>query len=132
MYRKISHNIEIIVIPKFINKNIDLNNESVISWEYEVFINNTSDYFLEISVEHFTIIDEFGKELSFSVKHSTKNSPLIKPKSNLMLKSYIPTLSESAIVNGYFTAYDELGRQIILEMPTFSLDSPEYEKATIN
>lgn len=132
MYRKISHDVEIIVVPKFINRAIDLNNESIISWEYEVFINNASDYFLEISVEHLTIIDEFGKELSFSVKHSTKNSHLIKPKRNIMLKSYIPTLSESAIVKGYFTAYDELGRQLILEIPTFSLDSPEYTKSTIN
>lgn len=132
MYRKLSNNVEIIITPKYIDKTIDMYNEAVISWQYSAFINNITDYFLEISVEYITIIDEFGKELSFSIKHSTKNSPLIKPKSSIILNSYIPILSESAIVKGYFSAYNELGSQIILHMPVFSLDSPTYKNSTIN
>lgn len=132
MYKQLSNNVEIIITPQFINKTIDIYDETIISWKYKTFINNNSDYFLEISSEYIHIIDEFGKELSFSTKHSIKDSPLIRPQSNMTLNGYIPTLSESAIVNGYFTAFNELGMEIILEMPTFSLDSPDYKNLIIN
>lgn len=132
MYKKLSNNVEIIVTPKFINKTIHTCNEFLTSWKYIISINNNSNYFLEISSEHIHIIDEFGKELSFSTKHSIKDSPLIKPQESALLYGYIPILSESAIVTGYFTAFNELGTEIILDMPTFSLDSPDYKNLTIN
>ena len=124
-YIKTQNNILVSLTPIFVDCS-NLYSENIF-WEYEAEITNNSDKVIQITSEYIYIIDEKGGELSFSTNQDLKKMPLIVPGETRKCKGVIPVFTHSAIAKGFFKGFDELGNELKIEMPEFSLDSPYYE-----
>ncbi len=105
--------------------------ESIYVWGYSVKITNNSKQPIQLTDRYWHITDAHGNVQEVRGEGVVGEQPHIDCEETYEYTSGAPLATPSGIMRGHYIVQDSLGRDIIVEIPTFSLDSP-YENQTLN
>ncbi len=80
---------------------------------------------------HWRITDAMGRQQEVRGAGVVGKQPVLKPGESFEYTSGVPLPTPSGFMTGTYGMVDEAGEPFDIDIPTFSLDSPE-SKRTIN
>jgi ApaG protein len=126
MYQAITRNIEVTVSPRFLSAE-----QSRYFWQYTIEITNRGDITVQLKTRHWVITDGSGQRQEVRGAGVVGEEPVIKPGASFVYTSGVPLPTSSGFMAGTYGMVTLDGEHFEIEIPVFSLDSPEA-KRTIN
>ena len=130
MYQAITRNIEVTVTPRFLPERSSQEN-SYFFWDYTIAITNRGADTVQLKTRHWRITDAFGRVQEVRGAGVVGEEPVLKPGENYEYTSGVPLPTPSGFMVGTYGMVSERGERFNIDIPAFSLDSPQ-EKRTVN
>jgi len=123
MYKAISNNVQITVMPEFLPDQSDPEEERFF-WAYTIEIVNRGHRTGQLMSRHGRITDGRGRLEEVRGPGVVGEQPILAPGGSFRYTSGCPLATPSGIMVGTYRFVDEAGRSFDAEIPAFSLDSP--------
>jgi ApaG protein len=94
-------------------------------WTYTIVITNTGAETVQLRTRHWIIIDATGHRHEFRGEGVVGEQPVLRPGERFEYTSGVPLRTASGIMTGRYQMVSESGEHFEIEVPTFSLDSPD-------
>ncbi len=130
MYRAVTRNIEVTVKPRFISERSSPSN-GYYFWAYTIDIRNGGRETVQLKTRHWRITDALGRRQEVKGPGVVGEEPLLKPGESFEYTSGVPLPTPSGFMVGSYGMVTAGGERFDIEIPAFSLDSPDNER-TIN
>jgi ApaG protein len=130
MYQATTHNIAVSVTPRFMPERSSLE-KGYFFWSYTIEITNQGDETVQLKTRHWKITDAFGRVQEVKGAGVVGEEPVLEPGASYEYTSGVPLPTPSGFMVGSYGMVTPDGRRFDIEVPAFSLDSPEA-KRTIN
>ncbi|MEZ5810193.1 MAG: Co2+/Mg2+ efflux protein ApaG [Rhizobiaceae bacterium] len=130
MYRAETEGIEVVVEPFYLEDRSDPT-ESHYVWAYRVTIANKSDLPARLVSRYWNITDGNGHVEEVAGDGVVGEQPELRPGDSYQYTSGCPLATPSGIMVGHYTMTDANGRRFNVDIPAFSLDTPDHMR-TIN
>jgi ApaG protein len=130
MYRAVTRQIEVTVEPNFLPERSSVE-KCQYFWSYTIAITNTGDETVQLRTRHWIITDASGRRQEVRGDGVVGEQPVLAPGQRFEYTSGVPLQTASGIMTGRYQMESESGERFEIEVPTFSLDSPE-NKRTLN
>jgi ApaG protein len=130
MYRAITHDIGVTVIPSFDAQRSDPE-EGLYFWVYEIEIANLGARVAQLVSRYWRITDANGRQEEVRGPGVVGEQPILRPGDVYRYASGCPLKTPSGIMEGTYRMVDEEGRAFDVAIPAFSLDSP-FAKRVLN
>ena len=127
MYVRNSNSMRITVIPSYQE---ELSSKHDFFWEYVVSVENKSNIIVQLVGRHWQIICSDGTMQEVVGDDVVGERPILKPGETFEYSSIANLKTSSGIIKGQYKILSN-GKEIDVEVPTFSLDNP-YEVISIN
>ncbi|MEA2914110.1 MAG: ApaG protein [Bradyrhizobium sp.] len=124
MYRAVTRQIEVTVEPDFLPERSSVA-KSEYFWTYTIVITNTGAETVQLRTRHWIIIDATGHRHEFRGEGVVGEQPVLRPGERFEYTSGVPLRTASGIMTGRYQMVSESGEHFEIEVPTFSLDSPD-------
>lgn len=124
MYRAVTRRIEVTVEPDFLEERSSVA-KSEYFWSYTIVITNTGAETVQLQTRHWIIIDATGHRHEFRGEGVVGEQPVLRPGERFEYTSGVPLRTASGIMTGRYQMVSESGEHFEIEVPTFSLDSPD-------
>lgn len=128
MYRAVTRNIEVIVEPSFVPER---SSATEFFWTYTIVIENLGDVTVQLKTRHWIITDATGQSHEVKGPGVVGEQPVLSPGERFEYTSGVPLSTPSGFMTGSYQMVTKNGEPFDIEIPTFSLDSPN-EKRTLN
>ncbi len=124
MYRATTHAIQVDVEPQFMadRSNPD---RSQFFWAYTITIVNQGARTVQLVSRHWRITDGNGRLEEVKGAGVVGEQPILRPGDKFRYTSGCPLTTASGFMSGAYRMVDENGQAFDIEVPTFSLDSPQ-------
>jgi ApaG protein len=126
MYRKSTHNIEVSVLPVYIDERSDPSKQ-IYFWAYRVQISNHGEEEVQLLTRYWHITNALGVIEEVSGKGVVGEQPVISPGGQFEYTSGCPLTTPSGIMVGHYDMKSESGETLRVMIPAFSLDLPDAE-----
>jgi ApaG protein len=123
MYRAVTRRIEVTVEPDFLPERSSVA-KSEYFWSYSIVITNTGAETVQLRTRHWIIIDATGHRHEFRGEGVVGEQPVLRPGERFEYTSGVPLRTASGIMTGRYQMVSQSGEHFEIEVPTFSLDSP--------
>ena len=123
MYRAVTRRIEVTVEPDFLPERSSVA-KSEYFWSYSIVITNTGAETVQLRTRHWIIIDATGHRHEFRGEGVVGEQPVLRPGERFEYTSGVPLRTASGIMTGRYQMVSQSGEYFEIEVPTFSLDSP--------
>ena len=123
MYRAVTRRIEVTVEPDFLPERSSVA-KSEYFWSYSIVITNTGAETVQLQTRHWIIIDATGHRHEFRGEGVVGEQPVLRPGERFEYTSSVPLRTASGIMTGRYQMVSQSGEHFEIEVPTFSLDSP--------
>jgi ApaG protein len=130
MYQAVTRNITVTVSPSFLPERSSTE-ENRYSWAYTIEISNHSDTTVQLKTRHWWITDGGGQTHEVRGAGVVGEEPVLEPGASFAYTSRVPLTTPSGFMVGTYGMVTLDGEHFEIEIPAFSLDSPEA-KRTIN
>jgi ApaG protein len=130
MYRAVTRQIEVTVEPNFMPERSSPERQQYF-WSYTIVITNASDETVQLKTRHWIITDGTGRKQEVRGEGVVGEQPVLAPGERFEYTSGVPLPTASGIMTGRYQMVSETGERFEIDVPTFSLDSPEG-KRTLN
>src|SRR5947207_2948573 len=130
MYRAVTRQIEVTVEPCFIPERSSVEKREFF-WAYTVVITNCGDETVQLRTRHWIITDASGRKQEVRGEGVVGEQPVLAPGGRFEYTSGVPLPTASGFMAGRYQMVSESGQRFEIDVPTFSLDSPE-NKRTLN
>jgi ApaG protein len=130
MYRAITRNIEVKVEPRFLPDRSSPEN-GYYFWAYSITIANHGGEIVQLKTRHWRITDANGKLQEVRGPGVVGEEPVLKPGEHFEYTSGVPLPTPSGFMVGSYGMVTEKGEKFDIDIPAFSLDTPQKER-TIN
>ena len=130
MYQAVTRNIEVTVSPRFLPERSSTA-ESRYFWAYTIEISNRSDTTVQLKTRHWRITDAVGQLQEVRGPGVVGEEPVLEPGASFTYTSGVPLPTPSGFMAGTYGMITPEGERFEIEIPAFSLDSPEANR-TIN
>jgi ApaG protein len=130
MYRAITHNIEVVVRPRFVRDRSSPDN-NYFFWAYTIAITNHGDHTVQLKSRHWRITDANGKLQEVRGAGVVGEEPVLQAGESFEYTSGVPLQTSSGFMAGSYRMVGHDGESFDIEIPAFSLDSVEA-KRTLN
>ncbi|HET7849718.1 MAG TPA: Co2+/Mg2+ efflux protein ApaG [Pseudolabrys sp.] len=130
MYRAVTRNIEVTVKPRFISERSSPSN-GYYFWAYTIDIKNGGHETVQLKTRHWRITDALGRLQEVKGPGVVGEQPMLKPGESFEYTSGVPLPTPSGFMAGSYGMVTAAGERFDIEIPAFSLDSPDNER-TIN
>src|SRR5271165_4715645 len=130
MYRATTHNIEVIVTPRFVDERSSPANGEYF-WAYTIEIVNRGAETVQLKSRHWRITDALGRVQEVRGAGVVGEEPVLKSGESFEYTSGVPLPTPSGFMTGTYGMISEAGEQFDIEIPAFSLDTPQQGR-TIN
>ena len=130
MYRAVTRQIEVTVEPNFMPDRSSAENSRYF-WSYTIVITNTGDETVQLRTRHWIITDALGRQQEVRGEGVVEQQPVLAPGERFEYTSGVPLTTASGFMTGHYQMVSESGEQFEIDVPTFSLDSPD-SKRTFN
>jgi ApaG protein len=127
MYRAITRQIEVTVEPNFMPERSSVENRQYF-WSYTIVITNTGDETVQLKTRHWVITDATGHQENVRGKGVVGEEPVLAPGERFEYTSGVPLRTASGFMSGRYQMVSESGERFEIDVPTFSLDSPEARR----
>ena len=127
MYRAVTRKIEVTVEPNFRPERSPVGNREYF-WSYTIVITNTGAETVQLRTRHWIITDATGYQETVRGEGVVGEQPVLGPGDRFEYTSGVPLPTASGMMSGRYQMVTESGEQFEIEVPTFSLDSPESKR----
>jgi len=127
MYRAVTRQIEVTVEPNFLPGRSSVERREYF-WSYTIVITNTGDETVQLRTRHWIIIDASGRKQEVRGEGVIGEQPVLAPGERFEYTSGVPLQTTSGFMTGRYQMVSESGELFEIEVPTFSLDSPDSKR----
>lgn len=122
MYEATTRGIKVSVTPQFLEHEED---DERYFWAYTVVIENEGKLAAQLKTRYWQITDAKGRVEEVRGPGVVGETPLLKPGESFTYTSGCPLNEPSGVMVGHYGMVDADGETFEVEIPAFSLDSPE-------
>jgi ApaG protein len=130
MYRARTHNIEVVVTPRFVADRSSPEN-NYFFWAYTIAITNHGGDTVQLKTRHWRITDATGKRQEVRGAGVVGEEPVLKAGESFEYTSGVPLQTSSGFMDGTYGMVTSAGEHFDIQIPAFSLDTGS-NKPTIN
>jgi ApaG protein len=130
MYRAITRQIEVTVEPNFMPERSSVEKRQFF-WSYTIVITNTGGETVQLRARHWIITDASGHRQEVRGEGVVGEQPVLAPGERFEYTSGVPLQTASGFMTGRYEMESAKGERFEIDVPTFSLDSPD-SKRTLN
>jgi len=130
MYRAVTRRIEVTVEPNFLPERSSPDRQQYF-WSYTIVITNSGEETVQLKTRHWIITDGTGRKQEVRGEGVVGEQPVLAPGQRFEYTSGVPLPTTSGIMSGRYQMVSETGERFEIDVPTFSLDSPQG-KRTVN
>jgi len=127
MYRAVTRQIEVTVEPNFLPERSSVDRGEYF-WSYTIVIINTGAETVQLRTRHWIITDATGHKQDVRGEGVVGEQPVLAPGERFEYTSGVPLQTASGFMTGRYQMVNESGEQFEIEVPTFSLDSPDNKR----
>lgn len=124
MYRATTHAIQVDVEPAYLADRSDPVHDRYF-WAYTITIENRSQRTVQLVARHWRITDGQGRLEEVRGAGVVGEQPILKPGEKFRYTSGCPLTTPTGFMSGAYQMSDENGEAFEIDIPTFSLDSPQ-------
>jgi ApaG protein len=124
MYRAITRQIEVTVEPDFLPERSSVEKREYF-WAYTIVITNTGKETVQLRTRHWIITDALGRKQEVRGEGVIGEQPVLAPGEHFEYTSGVPLSTASGFMTGRYQMVTASGERFEIEVPTFSLDSPD-------
>ena len=128
MYRAVTRQIEVTVEPNFMPER---SSTAEYFWSYTIVITNSGHETVQLRTRHWIITDASGRRQEVRGEGVVGEQPTLAPGEHFKYTSGVPLPTESGFMTGQYQMVTESGERFEIDVPTFSLDSPQARR-TLN
>lgn len=130
MYRAVTRQIEVTVEPNFMPGRSSAA-EGQYFWSYTIVITNSGEETVQLRTRHWIITDASGRRQEVRGEGVVGEQPKLAPGERFQYTSGVPLPTESGFMTGRYQMVTDRGERFEIDVPTFSLDSPNARR-TLN
>jgi ApaG protein len=130
MYRAVTRQIEVTVEPNFLPERSSSEKREYF-WSYTIVITNSGKETVQLQTRHWVITDASGRKQEVRGEGVVGEQPVLAPGERFEYTSGVPLPTASGIMAGRYQMVTAGGEQFEIDVPVFSLDSPD-NKRTLN
>lgn len=127
MYLAITHQIEVKVTPRFIPERSSAS-EGYFFWTYTIGIVNRGTEVVQLKTRHWRITDANGRLQEVKGAGVVGEEPVLRPGASFEYTSGVPLQTPSGFMQGTYGMINAAGEPFDIEIPAFSLDSPDSKR----
>lgn len=127
MYRAVTRRIEVTVEPNFMPERSSAEHSRYF-WSYTIVITNTGDETVQLRRRHWIITDAAGRRQEVRGEGVVGEQPVLAPGERFQYTSGVPLATASGFMTGRYQMVGEAGEKFEIDVPTFSLDSPQGKR----
>ncbi len=128
MYEAVTRGIKVSVTPQFLEHEAD---DDRYFWAYTVVIENEGKTAAQLKTRYWQITDAKGRVEEVRGPGVVGETPLLKPGESFTYTSGCPLNEPSGVMVGHYGMADADGDVFEVDIPAFSLDSPDGRR-TVN
>jgi len=129
-YRAVTRQIEVRVTPRFLPERSSPEN-GYFFWAYTIILTNLGRETVQLKTRHWRITDAQGRLQEVRGAGVVGEEPVLRPGENYEYTSGVPLPTPSGFMTGSYGMVTDRGEKFDIEIPAFSLDTPQRER-TIN
>lgn len=122
-YEQETNGVIVRVTPRFLDAESSPKDHRYV-WAYAVEIENQNDHAVQLLTRYWKILDRNGGVQVVEGEGVVGQTPVIEPGKRFEYSSGAPLSAPSGIMQGKYTFSNGAGEDILVNIPTFSLDSP--------
>ena len=123
LYRAITKGIAVSVVPTYLEAQSSPGSSQYF-WAYRVIIENLGEETVQLLSRHWMITNARGEFTEVKGAGVVGEQPILKPGESYEYTSGAPLNTTSGMMGGPYQMESEGGERFDIEIPTFSLDSP--------
>jgi ApaG protein len=127
MYRAVTRHIEVTVEPNFLPEKSSVPDGRYF-WSYTVVITNTGEETVQLRSRRWLITDGAGRQQEVRGEGVVGEQPVLAPGERFEYTSGVPLATSSGFMVGSYQMESESGEQFDIQVPAFSLDSPDSKR----
>ena len=127
MYVKTTRHIKVTVVPAFLADQSDANDYHYV-WAYTIQLENLGIETVQLINRYWRITDANGAVQEVRGAGVIGEQPVLKPRTTYQYTSGAALRTPSGIMSGHYEMATATGEHFLIEIPAFSLDSPEQVK----
>ena len=127
MYRAVTRHIEVTVEPNFVPEQSSAD-RSRYFWSYTIVITNSGEETVQLKTRHWIITDASGRQQEVKGEGVVGEQPILAPGERFEYTSGVPLATASGFMVGSYQMESESGEQFDIQVPAFSLDSPDGKR----
>ncbi len=130
MYRAVTRQIEVTVEPAYLPERSSLDKHQYF-WSYTVVIINSGEETVQLKTRHWVITDAAGHVQEVKGEGVVGEQPVLGPGERFEYTSGVPLPTSSGFMRGRYQMVNGDGEPFEIDVPAFSLDSPN-QRRTLN
>jgi ApaG protein len=127
MYRAVTRQIEVTVEPNFMPER-SVVDKGQYFWSYTIVITNSGTETVQLRSRHWIITDATGRKQEIRGEGVIGEQPVLAPGERHQYTSGVPLPTASGFMTGRYQMVNESGERFEIDVPTFSLDSPDSKR----
>src|SRR5271155_3271662 len=127
MYRAVTRQIEVTVEPNFLPEQSSVEKREYF-WSYTIVITNIGKETVQLRTRHWIITDALGRKQEVRGEGVVGKQPVLAPGEHFEYTSGVPLSTASGFMAGRYHMVTASGERFEIEVPTFSLDSPDGKR----
>src|ERR1700728_5472511 len=127
MYSAITRQIEVTVEPNFMPERSSAEKRQYF-WSYTIVIINSGPETVQLRTRHWIITDAGGRKQEIRGEGVIGEQPVLAPGESFEYTSGVPLPTASGFMTGRYQMVTADGERFEIDVPTFSLDSPDSKR----
>lgn len=127
MYRAVTRQIEVTVEPNF-QPGRSVTDKGQNFWSYTIVITNAGNETVQLRTRHWIITDATGRKQVVRGEGVVGKQPVLAPGERFEYTSGVELTTASGFMTGRYQMVSESGEHFEIDVPTFSLDSPDSKR----
>src|SRR6478672_9132592 len=127
MYRAVTRQIEVTVEPNFMPERSSIENRQYF-WSYTIVLTNAGEETVRLRTRHWSITGAAGRKQEVRGAGVVGEQPVLAPGGRCEYTSGVPLPTASGFMTGRYQMESESGERFEIDVPTFSLDSPDSKR----
>ena len=127
MYRAVTRQIEVTVEPNF-QPGRSVTDKGQYFWSYTIVITTSGTETVQLRTRHWIVTDAGGRKQVFRGEGVVGKQPVLAPGERFEYTSGVPLTTTSGFMTGRYQMVSESGEHFEIDVPTFSLDSPDSKR----
>ena len=127
MYRAVTRNVRVTVEPRYLEHESRPAEDRYV-WAYTIEIVNMGPETVQLQSRFWQITDESGRREEVSGAGVVGEQPVLEPGQRFEYTSGCPLSTPSGLMVGTYQMVRETGELFSVQIPAFSLDSPDMRR----